>query len=122
MTEAMATGTPVVAGRFGSVPEVVVDGETGFICDSLKEMVLALGRLGEIDRTACRRHVEKRFSAQRMAQGYEEVYQRLLRPDASASAGQPPQTLHEPPTTDEQVGPTSVPATKTNGHARPARS
>jgi len=77
MAEALACGTPVVAGRFGSVPEVLEDGKTGFICDSREEMALAVKRIGALDRTACRAQVEARFSAQRMADGYEALYHRL---------------------------------------------
>ncbi|WP_083856654.1 glycosyltransferase family 4 protein [Nitrolancea hollandica] len=77
MIEAMACGTPVIALRQGAVPEVVADGRTGFICDSVAEMVLSVGRLGEIDRMECRRHVERYFSAQTMTDGYEAVYRRL---------------------------------------------
>jgi glycosyltransferase involved in cell wall biosynthesis len=82
MVEALATGTPVIAGRFGSVPEIVEDGVTGFIGDSLEEMALAVRRLGELDRAACRRRVEQRFSAEQMAAGYERIYQNVLRADA----------------------------------------
>jgi glycosyltransferase involved in cell wall biosynthesis len=89
MAEAMATGTPVIAGRFGSVPEVVEDGVTGFICDSLDEMVLAVRRLGEIDRAACRAHVEQSFSASRMADGYERIYASL---SATGPSGDSPST------------------------------
>jgi glycosyltransferase involved in cell wall biosynthesis len=74
MAEAMATGTPVIASHAGSVPEVVVDGETGFICRSFSAMVQAVGRIGEIDRRACRAHVERNFSPAAMADGYERVY------------------------------------------------
>jgi glycosyltransferase involved in cell wall biosynthesis len=77
MVEAMAAGTPVIAGRFGSVPEVIDDGVTGFFCDSVEEMALAAGRLAELDREGCRRVVEQRFSAAVMAEGYEAVYRRL---------------------------------------------
>ncbi|MHB8575989.1 MAG: glycosyltransferase family 4 protein [Dehalococcoidia bacterium] len=78
MVEAMAAGTPVIAGRFGSVPEVLDDGITGFVCDSVDEMALAAERVAELDREACRRVVEERFSAPRMADGYEAIYRRLL--------------------------------------------
>ena len=61
-------------------------GETGFICDSVEEMVLAARRLGELDRAACRTRVEECFSAGRMADGYEQVYQVLLQPDARRPA------------------------------------
>jgi len=77
MVEAMATGTPVVAYNVGSVPEVVVDGVTGFVCDSMHDMVEAVGRIGTIDRRACRAHVEEHFSASAMADGYERVYRML---------------------------------------------
>jgi glycosyltransferase involved in cell wall biosynthesis len=78
MIEAMACGTPVVALREGSVPEVVADGVTGFVCDSFEEFVAALGRVGEIDPHACRRHVEERFTVARMVADYEAVYERVL--------------------------------------------
>ncbi len=78
MVEAMATGTPVVAYRAGSVPEVVADGVTGFICGTFREMVEAVPRVKDLDRAACRRLVEERFSGEMMAQGYVHAYQRLL--------------------------------------------
>lgn len=78
MIEAMACGTPVIAGRYGSVPEVIVDNQTGFLCDSVEEMVLACGRLGEISRIACRQHVEQRFSGEIMAEHYERVYASVI--------------------------------------------
>jgi glycosyltransferase involved in cell wall biosynthesis len=81
MVEAMATGTPVIATNVGSVPEVVVNGVTGVVCDSLREMIDAVSRVGDLDRAACRRHVEERFSPQAMAEGYERVY-------AAVSAGE----------------------------------
>jgi glycosyltransferase involved in cell wall biosynthesis len=77
MAESMATGTPVVAYRAGSVPEVVVDGVTGFICDSLHDMAEAVDRVKTIDRAACRAHVERNFSPATMADGYERVYANL---------------------------------------------
>jgi glycosyltransferase involved in cell wall biosynthesis len=74
MVEAMATGTPVVAYRAGSVPEVIVDGVTGFICDSFRAMVDAVPRVGSLDRYACRDHVVRWFSGDAMAEGYERAY------------------------------------------------
>ena len=56
------------------MPEIVEDGQTGFICDSLEEMVLAIRRLGELDRTACRAYVAQHYSAPQMATGYERLY------------------------------------------------
>jgi glycosyltransferase involved in cell wall biosynthesis len=78
MVEAMATGTPVIAYRAGSVPEVVVDGVTGFICDTVHGMVEAVGRVAQLDRAASRRHVEQRFTPAVMAAGYEAVYVQIV--------------------------------------------
>ena len=77
MIEAMACGTPVIARPCGSVPEVVVDGRTGFLADTLAELADAVKRVDELDRAECRRHVEARFSVDRMAEDYERVYRRL---------------------------------------------
>ncbi|MBD2079987.1 glycosyltransferase family 4 protein [Leptolyngbya sp. FACHB-17] len=78
MVEAMAAGTPVVGMRLGSVPEVVQDGKTGFLCETIDDCVAALDRLAEIDRAMCRQHVIENFSVQRMTDGYEAVYRQLL--------------------------------------------
>ena len=77
MIESLAAGTPVIALRRGSVPEVIEDGVTGFICDDVDEMAEAVGRLGELDPEACRRGAE-RFTAERMCRGYVDVYRSLL--------------------------------------------
>lgn len=77
MVEALASGTPVIAMRFGSIPEVVKDGETGFIVRSVDEAVAALGRLSRIDPAACRRDAIARFDVSRMVEGYLAVYERL---------------------------------------------
>jgi glycosyltransferase involved in cell wall biosynthesis len=77
MAEAMATGAPVIATNSGSVPEVVVDGVTGFVCRSFSAMVSAVSRVPEIDRRACRAHVEQHFSPTSMADGYEAVYSNI---------------------------------------------
>jgi glycosyltransferase involved in cell wall biosynthesis len=77
MIESLAAGTPVVALRRGSVPEVIEDGVTGFICDDVDEMADAVGRIDQIDPEACRRGAE-RFTAERMCRGYVEVYRSLL--------------------------------------------
>jgi glycosyltransferase involved in cell wall biosynthesis len=78
MVEALACGTPVIALNDGSVPEVIDDGVTGFICDTEDELVMAAGRLGELDRWTCRREAERRFSPAAMARAYERVYERLI--------------------------------------------
>jgi glycosyltransferase involved in cell wall biosynthesis len=78
MVEAMATGTPVIASRNGSTPEVVQDGVTGFVCGTVKEMIEAVPRVASLDRTACRRHVERFFSPEAMADGYEALYRAVM--------------------------------------------
>jgi glycosyltransferase involved in cell wall biosynthesis len=77
MVEAMACGTPVVTRPCGAAPEVVAHGRTGFVVDSLVELVEAVKRLDEIDRAECRRHVERHFSVARMTDDYEAVYRGL---------------------------------------------
>lgn len=81
MIESMASGTPVVGYNIGSVPEVVDDGVTGYVIDTyagIEGLVRAVGRVDLIDRKACRAHVEKRFSADRMVTDYEEVYKKIV--------------------------------------------
>ena len=77
MIEAMACGTPVIANRCGSVPEVIEDGVTGFIVDDEDQAVAAAGRLDEIDRRRVRARFELRFSATAMARRYLGLYARV---------------------------------------------
>ncbi|MBV9823831.1 MAG: glycosyltransferase family 4 protein [Actinobacteria bacterium] len=79
MIEALACGTPVVALRRGSVPEVVRDGVTGWVCDSPAELPAALRRVAELDPAACRADALARFDAGRMCEDYLRVYRRVLR-------------------------------------------
>jgi glycosyltransferase involved in cell wall biosynthesis len=78
MIEAMACGTPVLAFRRGSVPEIIDPGITGMIVDSVEEAVRALPRVLTLDRHKVRRRFEERFSATRMAKDYIRVYHSLL--------------------------------------------
>jgi glycosyltransferase involved in cell wall biosynthesis len=78
MIEAMACGTPVIAYRHGSVPEVIDEGVTGFVVDSEEEAVRAVRRLGEIDRRQVRACFERRFTARRMAAEYVALYEDLV--------------------------------------------
>ncbi len=78
MIEALACGTPVIAFRRGSVPEVLEDGVSGFIVDGLDAAVEAVGRLSELSRRRCRQVFEQRFTAERMAREYLTVYENLL--------------------------------------------
>lgn len=76
--EAMACGTPVIAINRGSMPELIEDGVNGFLVNSVDEAVAAIERVGELDRAAVRQSVVERFSVQRMADRYIELYRRIL--------------------------------------------
>jgi glycosyltransferase involved in cell wall biosynthesis len=78
LIEALACGTPVLAYRRGSIPEVIEDGITGFVCENLSEMAAAVERLGGIDRRRCRASFEERFTADRMARDYVALYERII--------------------------------------------
>ncbi len=79
MIEAMANGTPVVAFRRGSVPEIIDEGVTGFVADSIDTALAAVPRAAALDRSGVRRRFEQRFSVERMARGYVELYDGVLR-------------------------------------------
>ncbi|MES2337779.1 MAG: glycosyltransferase family 4 protein [Pseudomonadota bacterium] len=76
--EAMASGTPVIASRRGSMPELIDDGVTGFLVDTPAQAVDAIARAGDIDRSAVRQAVVDRFSVERMADDYIALYRRIL--------------------------------------------
>jgi glycosyltransferase involved in cell wall biosynthesis len=78
MIESLACGTPVIAWRNGSVPEIIQDGVTGFVVDSVEEAVDAVGRVAWLDRPVCRKTFEERFDASRMARDYVNAYRRLV--------------------------------------------
>jgi len=99
MIEAMACGTPVIAWRNGSVPEVITDGVTGFIVDTIDEAVRAVERVTSLNRQICRRSFEEHFDAARMARDYVEVYRRLVQ---RGSEGR--NTRHEPQSQDRLQG------------------
>ena len=88
MTEAMACGTPVIAYPEGSAPEIVLDGDTGFVVDSEPEMAEAVGRLDEIDPRRCRESASERFDVAAVAAAYERAFREVIvlsraAPDAS---------------------------------------
>ena len=95
MIEAMACGTPVIAFRCGSVPEVIDDGVSGYIVDSVELAVAAVGRLSQLDRSRVRATFESRFTVERMACDYLALYQQLVSANHHA----------------RQAAPYSVPAT-----------
>ncbi|HEX5034933.1 MAG TPA: glycosyltransferase family 4 protein [bacterium] len=78
MIEAMACGTPVIARPRGSVPEILEQGRTGFLCESVEAAVQALDSVESLDRAAIRQTFENRFSAERMAGDYLSLYRRLI--------------------------------------------
>nr|WP_315381943.1 glycosyltransferase family 4 protein [uncultured Sphingomonas sp.] len=79
--EAMACGTPVIAVRRGSMPELIDDGETGLLVASADVAAEAVERVGSIDRAACRRAIEARFSVEAMADRYIALYRQILARD-----------------------------------------
>ena len=82
LVESMACGTPVIAFGRGSMPEIIRDGDTGYIVDDIEGAINALSAVKAIDRSACRADVEKRFTNTRMARDYVRVYQEILNGDA----------------------------------------
>ncbi len=87
MIESMVCGTPVVALRGGAVPEVIVDGVTGRICDDPAELPAAIAEVQTMDPAACRAHIVEHFDADTLGRGYEQVYRRLLLSESLATTG-----------------------------------
>jgi len=82
LVESMACGTPVIAFRRGSMPEIIRHGETGYIVDDIEGAINAAAAIKSIDRTRCRAEVEQRFTSARMARDYVSVYEKILRGDS----------------------------------------
>ena len=78
VVETMACGTPVISFNKGSMSEVIADGKTGFLVDSIEEAIKALKKIDTIDRAECRRWVEKKFTVERMVNDYIKVYKSIL--------------------------------------------
>jgi len=78
MIEAMACGTPVIAFRRGSVPEIVTEGVSGFVVDTIEEAVTAVGRATRLNRAKVRAEFDCRFTAERMARDYVNIYSKLV--------------------------------------------
>ena len=78
MIEAMACGTPVIAFKYGSVIEVIEEGVSGFVVDTLDQAVAAVGRLENLERRQVRAAFERRFTVERMTRDYASIYQELF--------------------------------------------
>lgn len=78
MIESMATGTPAIALEMGATPEIIANGKTGFLCRTVEECVAAIDKAAQLNRYDCRTYVVNNFSVQRMAEGYEAVYQQVV--------------------------------------------
>jgi len=74
----MACGTPVIAFNRGAVPEIIVNGKTGFVVDSMDAMIEAVGFIDHVDPRECRRHVQNHFSITCMAYKYLELYHQII--------------------------------------------
>ena len=78
LIEALACGTPVLAYRRGSIPEIIDHGSTGFVCETVDEMIEAVGQVPLLERRRCRAAFDERFTADRMARDYVALYERIL--------------------------------------------
>ena len=78
MVEAMASGSPVIGSKMGSVPEVVAHGKTGFVCETIEEMIEAVPEALKLDRQTCRDYVEENFSVKSMVDSYLAAYEKVL--------------------------------------------
>ena len=78
LIEAMACGTPVLGAAMGSIPEIVIDGVTGFVCASVDDAVAKVPQLASLDRHACRARVEAEFTVERMIDRYLDAYRLAL--------------------------------------------
>lgn len=94
MAEALACATPVLAFPNGAAPEIIDPGRTGYLCPDEGEMIAAIDRVAELDRSQCRAAAERRFSLQRMARDHDRLYRRIVDREASfvrriSGAGRP---------------------------------
>lgn len=95
MAEAMACGTPVIALRRGSAQELIKDGETGFVCDHIQDMIDAVGKIDSLSRQDCRDHVTHHFSIANMVDGYEKVFKDII--------NNAPPRISDTPTTRQRI-------------------
>ena len=109
MIEAMACGTPVIGARMGSIPEIVVDGVTGFLCDSVDDAVAKVERLQALDRRACRDRVVTTFSLERMIDAYLAAYGQALKLGTPPPPGVAVRAARERDYWDRPMGFTEIP-------------
>lgn len=103
LIEALACGTPVLAYRRGSIPEIIENGITGFVCENLSEMAEAVARIPLIDRGRCRIAFEERFTANRMARDYVALYERII-DESTVKSGAKVRNLELRPATESVSG------------------
>jgi glycosyltransferase involved in cell wall biosynthesis len=134
MIESLACGTPVVAWRNGSVPEIIKDGVTGFVVECEEEAVEVLSGVSRLNRQRCRRDFEERFDATRMTQDYLDVYRRLAGQDFHYESLRKPGRVSQPVAARSKagfdgpsraratlLGPSNVPAGTTTQAAGPIK-
>ncbi len=110
MIEAMACGTPVLGADMGSIPEIVVDGTTGYLCRDVDEAAARVPQLAQLSRHACRRHVETAFSTERMIDRYCDAYTEALRLRLPIPATESQQTWRAHDWWDRPMAYTDIPA------------
>ena len=90
LIEALACGTPVLAYRRGSIPEIIDDGVTGFVCETIDELAAAVEKAGALDRRRCRQVFDERFTVERMATDYLALYEKLIQAEPAAKSWKVP--------------------------------
>jgi len=78
MAEAMATGTPVISFKKGAAPEIIEDNKNGFLVNTIDEMANRIHEIQKINRRDCRRRIEDHFTVEKMVQGYEKIYTKII--------------------------------------------
>jgi glycosyltransferase involved in cell wall biosynthesis len=96
MIEAMALGCPVISFARGAAPEIISNGDTGYLVNTLDEMVSTIPHIEEIDRNTVRKHIERNFSSRVMAAKYIEIYEKVIGMQKQRVSAQ--ETLTEPRT------------------------
>jgi glycosyltransferase involved in cell wall biosynthesis len=114
LIEAMACGTPVLGARMGSIPEIVVDAVTGFLCDNVDQAVARVPQLASLDRRACRAHVEQCFSVERMIERYLVAYARALELRLPPAPSPSVEAMRRHDWWDRPMGYTEIPAKPKN--------